>query len=413
MAKSLMKGETSPVSVRFPSGFTVSGSPTWSLKDADGSEILDGTATLDADGLWRATITVPKNIPLDGGEQDFSVEFNAVSSTGRTLILTKTVSVIDVLDQWQSYGLIYTLGSPTVDTVAFFDRQPSKIIAIIREGYDTSAVIPTVPNYVGIGAEQQVAALNNVPMVRGMLAVLGGSLTYDSITSDGFAYNVSVPIDAANPIVDQSAGMFPFQLVVRGVFSDDGKDFDEFIKPVYVQTPVVVTRMNSVKRLLDKARLNEIDPTLQWFDEELIHALMEGLHYVNAFGEPTYWRLSQMPMQMYGPLTTAACWQALRARFLAEGLNAFDMQGATVQLTYNRREVIQTLADEMKAELDATLQMAKPASVRVNGKGTPPPGSMPEQGMSGIGALGIEYGVNTNPSRVFQVASRNNTIWRR
>ena len=401
MPKSLLKGETSQVQVRFPSNFTVAGTPAWVLYDWNGSELLDGAATVDNDGLWNAIVTIPKTIVLPGGEQDFAINFNAVSTSGKSLTVSKTVNVVDVSDSWRDYGLLYSTGRPSVCDTVFLNHQPIKITAFVREGYDNSiGAAPAYPTVVDINTNVPGSNAADPPPLRGSKIYLDSDLVYTSLTRDGFAYKIEVPINTANPIVDQSAGFYPFQLVVYAEFdTNTGLDPEEIIKPVHVVTPSIVTRLNSVKRFLDKARLIEIDQTLQWHNEELIHFLIEGMHYINGYGEPTYWKLSKMPPQMYDPCSNAAAWKALNARFLAEGLNAFEMQGANVSLSFNRRDVIQTKMDELKGVLDQQLQYGKPAAIRTHGKGQPPPGAMTELGSNGLGVLGMEYGPTTNPSR--------------
>lgn len=396
MPKTLLKGESQSIQVRFPNGFTVSGSPTWTLYDWNNDELLAGTAVQDASNLWSAQITVPRAIVIPGGEQELYIDFVATSTGGKQINMRRTMAVIDAADNWQEFGLIYYVGKPTLKDLVFFSDMPKKITTALVEGYDFSGdLVRTVATSITDTTNLEPAPPPS--LIRGT-----GEATdpdYTSITSLGYAFNTSTTIYTANPILDQSAGLYPFQLITVAEF--DSSDPVELMKPVYVSTPTVRTKLVSLRRLLDKARLVDIDKNLQWHDDELIHFLMEGMHYVNSYGETTYWRLQKMPASMYDTVNKAAAWAALNARFLAEGLNAFEMQGVNVQLNFNRSGVIQTKMDELKGVVDAQLQSSKPSAIREVGKGIPPPGAMAQAGMTTIGALGIEYGPMVNVRRAY------------
>lgn len=354
----LTKGETKNVQAKFPSNFMPVGGVSWSLLDPDGVELFDGIATLDNDGAWNAPITIPKNVTLSGGQADFQIDFTASNSAGRTRTLSKTLTVIDAYDQWQDIGIVHDVGERSIRDFVFFDDIPSALNVTLREGY---------------GKE---------PIILATKTLAGDDLTYAAATSAGFAFDFELPIPAG-VITDLSGnGHYPYQLVVTGKVR--GRD-EVVYRPVYITTPGIITRLTSVKRFLDKARLVEIDRTLQFTDEETLHFLIEGMQYVNSFQDATFWTLSAMPSSLYDVVNTAAAWKYLNARFLAEGLNSFEMQGANVQLTFSRRDVIQTKMDELKGVLDQNLPIAKAAAIRVAGKGVAPP--------DGIGSGGANIGL--------------------
>lgn len=396
MPKTLLKGESQSIQVRFPAGFTTVGSPTWTLYDWNGDELLDGEAVHDASGLWGAQITVPKTLVVPGGEQELYLDFTAVGLGGKQMTLRRTLAVIDAADNWQEFGLIYDVGKTSIKDLIFLNALPSKITTKLVEGYDFSGEL------VQSVATSITATTNLEPSPPPSLIRGSGEMNnpdYGAVTSLGYAFYTSTIIDANNPIVDQSAGLYPFQLLTIAEFENG--DPVELMKPVYVSNPTIRTKVVSLRRLLDKARLVDIDKNLQWHDDELIHFLMEGMHYVNSVGETTYWRLQKMPSSMYDTVNKAAAWAALNARFLAEGLNAFEMQGVNVQLSFNRSGVIQTKMDELKGVVDAQIQSSKPSAIREVGKGIPPPGAMSQAGTATLGALGIEYGPMVNVRRAY------------
>jgi hypothetical protein len=372
MPKSYLKGETTQIRVKFPAKVVVAGTPTWTLFDWDDDELISGSATFTADRLWEAEFTLPKNLVIPDGEQELVIEFTASDSRGGSHTRTKTILVVDGMAQWQDFGVMVHSGAMTVDTVAFFDAQASGITLKLREGYgDTPIVLATA--------------------VRS-----GSSLSYDTITSIGFGYNLSLPLTAALTTQSQG-GLVPYQLVIEATFPAPRKP-KTIIKPVYVLTPRTVTLVTSMSRYLDKARLDDIDKSLQWGEEELLHFLVQGINFINSIGEASFWTLSQYPPNLQNHLFTAACWEALNARFLAEGMNSFEFQGANTQFTFNRREAIQTKMDELRGVLDSYLPNSKAAAIRTFGPGVVPSGSMPVS-RNGLGVLGVALGPMTNRQR--------------
>lgn len=372
MPKSYLKGETTRIRTKFPSKVTVSGQPTWTLYDWDDDPLANGVATFTSDRMWEAEFTLPKNLSIPDGEQELLLEYTAIDAKGGTHTRSKTILVVDGLAQWQDFGVLVHSGSSVVDTTVFFDAQATGITLTLREGY------------------------GDTPIVLSTQTVAGTNLVYDTVTSIGFGYNRSLTLGA--PLVNQSqGGMVPYQLVIEATFAAPRKP-KIIIKPVYVLTPKMVTLVTAMSRYLDKARLDDIDKALQWSEEEMLHFLVQGINFINGIGEASFWTLSIYPPNLQNHLFMAASWEALNARFLAEGMNSFEFQGANTQLTFNRRDAIQTKMDELRGVLDQYLPAAKAAAIRTFGPGVAPPGSMPVA-QNGLGVLGVALGPMTNRTR--------------
>lgn len=384
MLKSLIKNETAVITTRFPSNVVIAGSPTWRLMTWNDLELLTGTASLNGSGVWSASVTVPKNLIIPNGEAELTVEFIATDTTGKGHIRSKVLSVIDVADDFQDYGIMYRAGDTSVDTMVFYDIQPTTITTTLREGYGDS------------------------PIVIATNTISPGTNGYDVLTSKGYGYNVTVPI-AADRIKDQSGGVWPYQYVIEATFAG-GRPKAYDIQPVEVMTPQIVMYVNSAMRLLDKARLTEIDQTLQWHEEEMAHFVLEGVSYLNGMGDVTYWTSSKWPSSLLSHLKHATAFIALNARYMAEGLNSFEFQGSNTQFSFNRQQVIQTKMEEMRSLIDQQFLTAKSAAIRAYGKGNAPPGITPV-GTQNLGNLGLAFGPNTNRT-YYYTGYRPGSTWR-
>jgi hypothetical protein len=269
-----------------------------------------------------------------------------------------------------------------LDTV-FYPSVPTSIEYSLREGYGEGAVL-----YSG--------TMSNP--------------AFSSVTSQGYAYSISLPI--TTPLVKQSGGMFPYQFHVKAYFSSGPADF--LVKPVYVLTPLVGTHVNSLMRYLDKARIKELDPSLQYSPEEMVHFLIEGINYINSVGTPSMYTLDAMPPTLYSLLVYAAAFAALNARYLAEGMNSFEFTGANTQLSFNRKEVLQTKMSELQSMLDTQLPNAKKAAIVSFGPGTAPEAAI-ASGMTmrrKLGSIGLTVGPTTNSSRFLRYTKMNITPYR-
>lgn len=123
---------------------------------------------------------------------------------------------------------------------------------------------------------------------------------------------------------------------------------------------------------LDKARLIEVDPTLQWRDEELAIALISGIDHINNHPTVyTFWTVEDIPTPIHSAVEKAAAFYALNTRYLAEGFNAFEFQGLSTSLSMDRRETITYKIEELKAYLDTNLTNMKSLAIATFGKGTP------------------------------------------
>jgi hypothetical protein len=372
MPKSYLKGETTRIKTKFPSKVSVVGQPTWTLYDWENDVLVSGTATFTSDRMWEAEFTLPKALSIPDGEQELLLEYTALDGKGGTHTRSKTILVVDGIAQWQDFGVMVHSGASLVETTIFLEAQASGITLTLREGY------------------------GDTPIVLATQTVAGNALSYDTVTSVGFGYNRSLSL--STPLVNQSqGGLVPYQLVIEASFPAPRKN-KVVIKPVYVLTPRSVTLITAMSRYLDKARLDDIDKALQWGEEEMLHFLVQGINYINGIGEASFWTLSQYPPNLQNHLFMAASWEALNARFLAEGMNSFEFQGANTQLTFNRRDAIQTKMDELRSVLDQYLPQAKASAIRLFGPGVAPAGSMP-LAQNGLGVLGVALGPMTNRQR--------------
>lgn len=355
--RTLLRGETTVITVRFRSSIVLPSAPTWVLYDGDGHALLQGTATGGPD--WSAEVTIPSTMPVEDGSADCELEFSGQDVTGRRVVLVRELTVVDAYEESRTFGLIWRRGDTSLSDTILLPREASEIKASLIQGSGDGETIASVVDS------------NPSPVAT---------------TSRGKLYQVEVP-NLPTLETSTSGKWYPYQLVYDVAYPDGRREAES--RPVYGLTPLGMSRLTSIKRYIDKGNYTDIDPNLTWSDEELLHFLVEGVQYINASPpEATYWTVDNIPSSLDSLVGMAAAWIALNARYLAETMSAFEYTSDAVNLTWDRRSGIEYKMNELKATLDNMLQPAKKAAIGVSG-----PGDGPRRA---VGSLGLSLGPMTN-----------------
>lgn len=363
-------GKGKPVTVRTAFkkrgiALTFANPPVWRLYNGRGNILMQGVAAADG-SRWAATFTIPTTYVVPEGSETLEVEFIGISGHNE-YARSKEIELLDEAENFRSTGLIYNTitGSVLRDSILVPHEELEYIIVGVNTPYNTVMYThPTIPN----------------PAFR-------------KKTSQGYEYR----FDLGQPDLALAVKYLePVQLIIQ--YKAPGEDVEVEVHPLYVLTGANANLVNSMQQYLDKARLTEIDPTLQWTTDEYLHYLNEGISYINAFGDPaTYWTAGAYPSSLRMMLVYAACWHALNARYLAEGFNSFEFTGLNTQLTFNRTDFINTKMSELQGVLDARLPAARAAAVRAYGIGTAPADSgQISNAAANSGVLGLSLGPTTN-----------------
>ena len=159
------------------------------------------------------------------------------------------------------------------------------------------------------------------------------------------------------PAVVGKAAMAPLSLVVnhkptRKIAATS------YTYKVWAVTPQILLAARQLEDFIDKARIANIIPELEYTQSDLLEFLARGLMYFNAL-QPIMTAFTGTNMQ--GPLLN--CWlvcssqYALGAQAQAEGALAFDFGGQTVSLNIDRTPAIEAALGRIDAEIEG---MVKP-----------------------------------------------------
>lgn len=172
---------------------------------------------------------------------------------------------------------------------------------------------------------------------------------------------------------------------------------------VWAVTPQILVAARQLEDFINKARINNIIPELEYTQSDLMEHLSRGLAYFNSL-QPNVTNFTGTNMQ--GPLMnawlTCSAYYALGAQIQAEGALGFDFAGQTVSLNIDRTPALESALGRLDAEIEG---MVKPLKKLLGRAGA----------LEGDGSVGGQY---IDGSRNFGVLGLSNTPmtrlpWRR
>ena len=348
----LTKGISQTVSLKFKNNPSFSTSPIFEVTNANNNIIASGIAVYNAPSFsWNATFIIPTSYQSITGDESITVEVIGKDTNNKTVSTERYYELLDAEDDFESFGVVYSAGSSVVDSF------------VLNKGtYTPTDCMFTVMDNMGniVVPSSSVLSLTKT-------RVINKSDVPDRFTDPefrGYKYTVELaPFSLAGP--------YYHFYTVKYVFNDFPQKH-EILRPLYPVAGSMGNHVLNLKLYLDKARLKEIDPTLQWHTDELVHALFEGANFVNGFPTTlTNWTVDAWPTAMNTYLFMAAAVYALNSRYLAEGFNSFEFSGLSTSLNFDRKETITYKIEELKGLLESQLEKAKTAAIRTIGIGIP------------------------------------------
>lgn len=332
--------------------FTVA--PQWDITNDNSVVVLAGTSIVSVSNPngWDVTFTIPNNYQSVTDNDTLTLELYGTDSSGAIRSVDSSFSLLDAADDFLPTLVLTRDKTPILDS-------------IILDTPDVTAanIAVTINDYLDNVLMKKVQ-----PVISKIFRVANNSDVPDRFTEHtfrGYRYDLTIPA-----MIFPKLTRAPYQL------------FYEITTPIQHTEVHPVLRLNgrwfdfisSLKIFLDKARLIEIDPTLQWRQDELANSVMEGINYINS--QPTvftFWTVDDIPLPMKSIVLYAGALHALNTRYLAEGFNAFEFNGLSTSLNMDRRDTITYKIEELKAYLETNLTNVKSNAIATFGKGTPDP----------------------------------------
>lgn len=109
-----------------------------------------------------------------------------------------------------------------------------------------------------------------------------------------------------------------------------------FTYKIWSVTPSIMLGVTYLEDFLNKSRIENVIPELQYTTSDLIGYLERGLYLFNTLGQPTYFTGTNMKGVLAECWLTCSSYYAISAQLLAEGSLAFDFSGQGISLNVDR-----------------------------------------------------------------------------
>lgn len=349
--------------------------PVVRLLDPQKDVIAEVIATVHSSepGAWRADIPVPK---MDLRETTvFRAVWRFTDSEGERHRSTQQLHVQPASDE-RTGDIVVIAGRDVHMTVVLpFAYDPG---TPPMPG-DPAKGVPGTPGVSGDILSFSVFR-NNVPLMSNLPA------TDSSIKVDRYTDKTVVRMQN----VTGDAKLEPCLLLVEHVRKDAFTPTQYSFK-VWTITPQILVAANSLEQYINKARLANVIPELDYTQSDLLEYLARGLNLFNSF-PPTLTSFNGTNMQgmILDSWLQCSAYYALSAQLQAEGAMAFDFSGQEVSLNVDRTPAIEAALGRVESALNDHVKPMKKLLARagvVSGDGSQ--GGRFIDGSSRIGALSV------------------------
>lgn len=318
--------------------FVLSSPATYEVYDYQNNFILNGNGTQDTGNTarWYSSIVIPSSALISDNLQKYKIIWNAVG-TNETKSSIEYFEVTDVRDPISiENGRLLLKNGKFLDYIYLDSEVDSGTVKLIDIN-DNILYTDTIS-----GSANKI--INN-------------KYVYENESTD--------LIDG----LETSSGLNIFFSVWELTLDNTEVIFE--IHPIYIISTRMFMYIDGVRRIIDKIRNDDINPTLKYTDIDLCHYVIDGIQRINRHKPNiTNFHVDNIPIVFDEFVKKAGAIEALRAQYLAEGMAAFDFSGQSVTLTVDRTQYIQYVIDQLEAQLDDPLRATKKIYIRKNNAGT-------------------------------------------
>ena len=213
------------------------------------------------------------------------------------------------------------------------------------------------------------------------------------LDQDASAVSIETYVDrsiVSLPSMFRNARLLPSSLMVR--ITRAGSLTPETLNyKIWPVTPQVLVACSMVEDFINKARLENVIPELEYTTPDLVQYLSRGLSLFNMTGgQITAFDGTNMQGVILDCWVICSCYYALGAQLQAEGALAFDFSGQSVSLNIDRTPQIEAALGRIESQLDSIVKPAKKLLARYGvNAGTGAQGGQAMDGSRALGTLGI------------------------
>lgn len=161
-------------------------------------------------------------------------------------------------------------------------------------------------------------------------------------------------------------------MVVEYTSFDDRKE--RHMQNLWIVTPQILNAVNMLESFVNKARIDNVIPQLEYTQAGMLTNLHRGLGLFNGF-QPTFTEFTGTNMQglLLDVFVLCGSYYALAEQLLAEGMLAFDFTGQAVTLNVDRTPAIESALGRIEQQMQERIPVVKRQLVKAgiyNGDGS-------------------------------------------
>ena len=166
---------------------------------------------------------------------------------------------------------------------------------------------------------------------------------------------------------------------------------------LWTMNPQIGVAMGMLQNFIDRARMENVIPELEYVESDLMNYLYRGLAMFNSLpSRATNFTGTNMQGPLLDSWVTCASIHALAAQFLAEGSLAFDFSGQTVSLNMDRTPAIESTLGRLEGQLNSLVMPYKKLLGRAGAfEGDGSIGGKRVDGAQKMGVLGVTVSPTT------------------
>ena len=154
------------------------------------------------------------------------------------------------------------------------------------------------------------------------------------------------------PAIDVVAALKPNLLVVRAKIKGRPRTFSY---KYWTITPQIALASTLVEDFLNKSRIENVIPELEYTAGDIVGYLERGLYLFNMTGMPTGFNGLNMQGMLLEAWVICSTYWALGAQLMAEGSLAFDFSGQGVSLNVDRTPQLDSALGRIEARIQDTV----------------------------------------------------------
>lgn len=338
-----------------------SAGPILTVYDLDDAIIYQSiTSPTTVPGEWQATVAIPY------------------------MDLVDEISIQAVWELYDSEGSIRTHRNVLIVQPST-DNRTSDVVCKVSPN-KANKITFVVPIRFTTGDQLTVdLAINNVLLIED-LDILNPANARTQITAKQVVVEMTVPVDP------NLMRLEPYSLTVT--HTDTRRMMPKMLTMnVWLITPQITVAMGLMENFIDKAKLQNIIPALEYTAGDLVQFLFRGLNMFNQLPpHATDFRGTNMQGQLLEAWVVCSSHAALSAQLLAEGAHAFDFAGQTVNLNVDRTPSIEAALGRLDQQIE---NYVKPYKTHLTRSGI-------SSGDGSVGSKVVTVGANFGRTTVLQ-----------